>query len=102
MQNTYFPSKNVISLSVCNHNQANAIIETVVVPKIQLIAEQHSDMIEKLSVTEEIDSLKGRISTLKNVVKTHTTQISELKKSTIIKIRTSGLQGGVRHPVLCI
>ena len=102
MQNTYFPSKNVISLSVCNHNQTNAIIETVVVPKIQLIAEQHSDMIEKLSVTEEIDSLKGRISTLENVVKTHTTQISELKKSTIIKIRTSGLQGGVRHPVLCI
>ena len=51
---------------------------------------------------EEIDSLKGRISTLENVVKTHTTQISELKKSTIIKIRTSGLQGGVRHPVLCI
>ena len=102
MQNTYFPNKNVISLSVCNHNQVNAIIETVVVPKIQLIAEQHSDMIEKLSVTEEIDSLKGRMSTLENVVKTHTTQISELKKSTIIKIRTSGLQGGVRHVVLCI
>ncbi|WP_423774067.1 4Fe-4S binding protein [Anaerotruncus colihominis] len=33
LQNTYFPNKNVISLSVCNHNQVNAIIETVVAPK---------------------------------------------------------------------
>ena len=81
MQNTYFPSKNVISLSVCNHNQANAIIETVVVPKIQLITEQHSDMIEKLYVTKEIDSLKGRMSTLENVVKTHQYKFRSLKKA---------------------
>lgn len=49
--------------------------------KIQLIAEQHSEIIEKLSVTREVDSLKGRVSTLEGTVKTHTTQIMELKKA---------------------
>ncbi|NBI80066.1 hypothetical protein D3Z39_14575 [Anaerotruncus colihominis] len=49
--------------------------------KIQLIAEQHSEIIEKLSVTKEVDSLKGRVSTLEGTVKTHTTQITELKKA---------------------
>ena len=62
-------------------NQVNAIIETTVVPKIQLIAEQHSEIIEKLSVTKEVDSLKGRVSTLEGTVKTHTAQITELKKA---------------------
>ncbi len=62
-------------------NQVNAIIETAVVPKIQLIAEQHSEIIEKLSVSKEVDSLKGRVSTLEGTVKTHTTQITELKKA---------------------
>ena len=49
--------------------------------KINLIAEQHSEIIEKLSVTREVDSLKGRVSTLEGTVKTHTTQIMELKKA---------------------
>ena len=49
--------------------------------KIKLIAEQHSEIIEKLSVTSEVDSLKGRVSTLEGTVKTHTTQIMELKKA---------------------
>ena len=49
--------------------------------KIKLIAEQHSEIIEKLSVTSEVDSLKGRVSTLEGIVKTHTTQIMELKKA---------------------
>ena len=62
-------------------NQVNAIIETAVVPKIQLIAEQHSEIIEKLSVSKEVDSLKGRVSTLEGTVKTHTAQITELKKA---------------------
>ena len=49
--------------------------------KINLIAEQHSEIIEKLSVTKEVDSLKGRVSTLEGTVKTHTAQIMELKKA---------------------
>lgn len=49
--------------------------------KINLIAEQHSEIIEKLSVTKEVDSLKGRVSTLEGAVKAHTTQITELKKA---------------------
>ncbi len=49
--------------------------------KINLIAEQHSEIIEKLSVTREVDSLKGRVSTLEGTVKAHTTQITELKKA---------------------
>ena len=49
--------------------------------KINLIAEHHSEIIEKLSVTKEVDSLKGRVSTLEGTVKAHTTQITELKKA---------------------
>ena len=49
--------------------------------KINLIAEQHSEIIEKLSVIREVDSLKGRMSTLEGTVKAHTTQITELKKA---------------------
>ena len=49
--------------------------------KINLIAEQHSEIIEKLSVTKEVDSLKGRVSTLEGAVKAHTTEITELKKA---------------------
>ena len=49
--------------------------------KINLIAEQHSEIIEKLSVTKETVSLKGRMGTLEGTVKAHTTQITELKKA---------------------
>ena len=49
--------------------------------KINLIAQQHSEIIEKLSVTKEVDSLKGRMSTLECTVKTHTAQITDLKKA---------------------
>ena len=62
-------------------SQVNSIIETKVTPQIQLIAEQHSDIIEKLSSAEEIDSLKGRVSTLEGVVKAHTAKIEDLKKA---------------------
>ena len=39
--------------------------------KINLIAEQHSEIIEKLSVTKETVSLKGRMGTLEAVSYTH-------------------------------
>lgn len=48
---------------------------------ISLIAEQHTDIIEQLAATKEVDSLKGRVSTLEGVAKTHTAQIAELKKA---------------------
>lgn len=62
-------------------NQVNAIIETQVTPKIQLIAEQHADIIEKLAVTKKVEDLKDRVSTLEGVVEIHTAQISDLQKA---------------------
>lgn len=62
-------------------SKINAIIETKVLPQIQLIAEQHSDIIDRLSAVKEVDSLKGRVSTLETVVQSHSDELEKLKKA---------------------
>ena len=57
------------------------LIEGDVRKDIRTIAEQHGDIIAKLSVTAEVDSLKGRVSTLEGVAKSHTADLAELKKA---------------------
>lgn len=62
-------------------NQMNAIIETKVTPQIQLIAEQHGDIIARLSKAEQIDDHADRIRTLERVTAAHAAEIKELKKA---------------------
>lgn len=62
-------------------NQMNAIIETKVTPQIQLIAEQHGDIIARLDKVDQIDDHADRIRTLERVTASHTAEIKELKKA---------------------
>lgn len=62
-------------------NQVNAIIETKVTPQIQLIAEQHGDIIARLDKVDQIDDHADRIRTLERVTAAHTAEIKELKKA---------------------
>jgi hypothetical protein len=62
-------------------NQMNAIIETKVTPQIQLIAEQHGDIIARLDKVDQIDDHTDRIRTLERVTAAHTAEIKELKKA---------------------
>ncbi|WP_306574623.1 hypothetical protein [Anaerotruncus massiliensis (ex Togo et al. 2019)] len=62
-------------------NQVNAIIETKVTPQIQLIAEQHGDIIARLDKVDQIDGHADRIRTLERVTASHTAEIKELKKA---------------------
>ena len=62
-------------------NQVNAIIETKVTPQIQLIAEQHGDIIARLEKVDEIAGLKDRVRNLERVTIAHTDEISKLKKA---------------------
>lgn len=62
-------------------NQMNAIIETKVTPQIQLIAEQHGDIIARLDKVDHIDDHADRIRTLERVTAAHTAEIKELKKA---------------------
>lgn len=62
-------------------NQMNAIIETKVTPQIQLIAEQHGDIIARLDKVDQIDDHADRIRTLERVTAAHTAEIKELKKA---------------------
>lgn len=62
-------------------NQVNAIIETKVTPQIQLIAEQHGDIIARLDKVEQVDDHSDRIRTLERVTASHTADIKELKKA---------------------
>ena len=62
-------------------NQMNAIIETKVTPQIQLIAEQHGDIIARLDKVDQIDDHTDRIRTLERGTAAHTAEIKELKKA---------------------
>ena len=62
-------------------NQMNAIIETKVTPQIQLIAEQHGDIIARLDKVDQIDDHADRIRTLERVTASHAAEIKELKKA---------------------
>lgn len=63
--------------------QTRVLIETDIRHNIDLIAEQHTDIIERLDRVEkkadETDDLKDRVSTLEHVVASHTDEIRELK-----------------------
>ena len=56
------------------------LIENNVMRDIHLIAEQHTDIIEKLDAIADYGDTKGRVSTLENVAKSHTDDIKELQK----------------------
>lgn len=65
--------------------QTRVLIETDIRHSIDLIAEQHTDIVARLDRVEKkaegTDELRGRVSTLEHVVREHTDEIRELKKA---------------------
>lgn len=61
--------------------QTRVLIESDVAKKIQIIAEQHGDIVKELKVTADYPETRGRVSTLEHVAKAHTQDIKELKKA---------------------
>ena len=56
------------------------LLENDIPRDIHLIAEQHTDIIEKLDAISDYGDTKGRVSTLENVVQSHTDDLKELQK----------------------
>ena len=59
----------------------NAILEVRVLPKIQLIAEQHGEIIDRLPRAEEQELLRSRVQVLENVVIQLRHEMDQLKKA---------------------
>lgn len=56
------------------------LLENDIPRDIHLIAEQHTDIIERLDAISDYGDTKGRVSTLENVVQSQTDDIKELQK----------------------
>lgn len=61
--------------------QTRVLIESDVRRDIQIIAEQHGDIIERLDKINQIDDLKDRVRNLERVVTAHSADLRELKKA---------------------
>lgn len=57
------------------------LLENDIPKKIQLLAEGHEGIVERLPAKHEINSIKGRLSTLERVVAVHSDEIDELKEA---------------------
>jgi len=59
------------------------LLENDIPKQIQLIAEQHGDIVAKLDAIADYPETRGRVSTLENVVTTHTREIQALKEKAV-------------------
>lgn len=71
-------------------NQVNAIIETKVTPQIQLIAEQHGDIIARLDKVDQIDGHADRIRTLERVTGVAYRRDKRVEEGTVNESRPIG------------
>ncbi len=62
-------------------NDMRAIIESEINPKLQLLAEGHEALLEKLNRMEKQDDLMGRIVILEEAVKKLNKELNAIKKA---------------------
>ena len=62
-------------------NDMMAIIESEVNPKLQLLAEGHEVLLEKINRLEKQDELTGRVVVLEEAVKKHNKELNALKQA---------------------
>jgi hypothetical protein len=62
-------------------NDMRAIIESEVNPKLQLLAEGHEVLLEKINRLERQDELTGRVVILEEAVKKLNKEVSAIKKA---------------------
>lgn len=60
--------------------ETRILVENTLPSQIQLIAEQHSTIIEKLDRMEDYDQIKSRVSTLEQVVQSQAAAIHILEQ----------------------
>lgn len=53
--------------------------ENVVLPRIQLLAEGHTTMMDRMPSKSRIEALEEDVATLKSILQIHTADIAELK-----------------------
>ncbi len=58
-----------------------AYIECAVMPKFDLLAEGHKTLLETLSPVDRVEALEDEVSFLKQVIKSMSRDIAELKKA---------------------
>ena len=62
-------------------NDMMAIIESEVNPKLQILAEGHEVLLEKINRLEKQDELTGRVVVLEEAVKKHNKELNALKQA---------------------
>ena len=62
-------------------NDMMAIIESEVNPKLQILAEGHEVLLEKINRLEKQDELTGRVVVLENAVKKLNKEVDALKQA---------------------
>ena len=62
-------------------NEMRAIIESEVNPKLQLLAEGHEVLLEKINRLEKQDELTGRVVVLEKAVKKLNKEVDALKQA---------------------
>ena len=66
---------------IATRNDMRAIIESEVNPKLQLLAEGHEVLLERINRLERQDELTGRVVILEEAVKKLNKEVSAIKKA---------------------
>jgi len=66
---------------IATRNDMRAIIESEVNPKLQLLAEGHEVLLERINRLEKQDELTGRVVVLEEAVKKHNKELNALKQA---------------------
>ena len=62
-------------------DRLEVLMEHDIPKQINLLAEGHANILERLPEAEEIDSLRSRVRTLERVITNHTEEINRLKQA---------------------
>lgn len=57
------------------------LLENTIEPKLQILAEGHETILEKLPLQEELDNINDRIAALEIAVRTNAREIAKLKRA---------------------
>ena len=66
---------------IATRNDMRAIIESEINPKLQLLAEGHEVLLERINRLEKQDELTGRVVILEEAVKKLNKEVSAIKKA---------------------
>ena len=62
-------------------HRLNVVMESAITPKLNLLVEGQQTLLETLAPKSRVEELEDEVSFLKSVIRMHSEQIAELKKS---------------------